>query len=85
MIVNYLAWLIFGCVCGWLMSQILPAQRPNQTKSDVILGALSAFGTGTIMQVLIHYPLKEFNLSLLIISILGAVVALATHRTFVRT
>lgn len=86
MILNYLAWLAFGALAGWLMSQILPAQKQiEQLKSDIILGASSAFGTGILMQLIIRYPAGEFNLTVLLICFLGAVVALATHRTFVRT
>lgn len=86
MVANYLAWLAFGSLVGWLMSQILPAQqRSGQLRLDIILGATSAFGTGILMQLVIRYPISEFNLAVLIVCILGSVVALATHRTFVRT
>ena len=85
MIINYLAWLLLGSFMGWLMSQILPPQRSEQLKSDIVMGAASAFGTGILMQLLARYPVGEFSLSLLIVSILGSVVTLATHRTFVRT
>ena len=85
MILNYLAWLILGCLVGWLASQLLPPQRSDQVKSDIVIGAASAFGTGILMQLLIRYPIQNFNVTILIISMFGAVVALATHKTFVRT
>lgn len=85
MIANYLAWLILGCFIGWLMSQILPPQQTGKLRADMAMGAASAFGTGIVTQLLVRYPAGEFSIPLLIVSILGSVVALATHRTFVRT
>lgn len=85
MLANYFSWITIGCMIGWVISQILPARHGGHAKPDIIMGAASAFGTGILMQIVIQYPVNEFSPSLLVISILGAIVALATHRTFART
>lgn len=86
MLINYLSWLVFGALVGWIMSQVMPLLGESNPMTDILIGSAASFLTGFVTQLFIPPgAISGFNVALLIISILGGIVCLATRRTLVRT
>lgn len=84
MLSNYIAWIIFGALSGWIISQILPTRSSRETTGNVLIGLMGAFLTGLVLQAVTDETLVAFNVAVLIVTILSSVILLATIRNVVR-
>lgn len=82
---NYISWIVCGALAGWIMSVMLPQKGTHNLRSDITIGITSSLFSGILLQLLIIHALNKYDYSVLIFSFMGAMVALATHRTFART
>jgi uncharacterized membrane protein YeaQ/YmgE (transglycosylase-associated protein family) len=48
---NFILWIIFGAVAGWLASIIMKTDRQQGLLMDIILGIIGAFIGGFVMNM----------------------------------
>lgn len=71
---NFIAWIVFGAIAGWLASIIMKTDNQQGLLMDVILGIIGAFVGGFIMNFFGSAGVTGFNLYSFIVAIIGAVV-----------
>jgi uncharacterized membrane protein YeaQ/YmgE (transglycosylase-associated protein family) len=84
---NFILWLIFGGLVGWVASMIMGTNDKQGKFLNIVVGVVGAFlgglvlaplfGTGTINQ-------GDFSFGSLLVSLAGAVVLLALINMFRR-
>lgn len=75
---NIILWIIMGALAGWIASLIMKTNREQGLLTDIIVGIVGAFLGGFIFDLLGTGPqVTGFNLTSLLVAILGAVVLLA--------
>lgn len=89
MIMEIIAWIIFGALAGWIASMIAGTNSEQGAVGNIIVGIIGAFIGGFIMRAF-GAEVSGFNVANLLVAILGAVVLLflmrglrggrATHR-----
>lgn len=73
---NFILWIIFGAVAGWLASIIMKTDRQQGLLMDIILGIVGAFIGGFVMNMFGSAGVTGFNLYSLIVAIIGAVIVI---------
>ncbi len=74
---NFIVWIIFGALAGWIASLIAGTNRQQGCLIDIIVGIIGAFLGGFIFQTLGVGPqVTGFNLPSLLVAVVGAVVLL---------
>ncbi|MFP4437146.1 MAG: GlsB/YeaQ/YmgE family stress response membrane protein [Chloroflexaceae bacterium] len=81
---NFIAWIIFGALAGWVASKIAGTSERQGCILDIVIGIVGAFIGGMIVQSLTNQPFQVgFNPQSFIVAVLGAVLLLALVK-FVR-
>ena len=86
--INFILWLLFGALVGWLASIVMRTDAQQGALLNIVVGIVGAFlggfifnmlgiGGGTINQ-------GDFSLSALLVSFVGAVVLLGIVTLFRR-
>ncbi len=76
MILNIIAWIIFGALAGWIASMIMKTDESMGALANIVVGILGAFIGGFVVQVFgVH--VEGFNIASLLVAILGAIILLA--------
>ena len=73
---NFLAWIIFGALAGWIASIIMGRNKKMGAIANIIVGIIGAFIGGYLMQVFGIQGVTGFNFPSLLVAIVGAVVLL---------
>jgi len=74
---NFLAWIIFGALAGWIASMIMGRNRQMGALANIIVGIIGAFLGGWIMTNFFGAQgVTGFNLPSMLVAIVGAVVLL---------
>lgn len=81
-----IAWIIFGALAGWIASIIMRNNAEQGALGNIIVGILGALLGGFLVRALSSdsQGITGFNLSSLIVAIIGAVILLAVMRAFRR-
>ncbi len=75
--VDFIAWIIFGAIAGWLASIIMGTNRQMGALANIVVGILGAFIGGFLMtNVFGVQGVTGFNITSLLVAIGGAVVLL---------
>lgn len=74
-------WIIFGALAGWIASMLAGTNQEQGAVSNIIVGILGAFVGGIIVNALGGAGVTGFNLSSLIVAILGSVLLLFGYKT----
>jgi uncharacterized membrane protein YeaQ/YmgE (transglycosylase-associated protein family) len=78
--INFLLWLIFGALVGWLASIVMRTDAQQGTLMNIVVGVVGAFLGGLIFSMAglggANINDSAFNLSSLVVSFIGAVVLL---------
>lgn len=82
MIMNIILWIIFGALVGWIASIIMRTNAEQGAVGNIIVGIIGAFLGGAISRALGGPGVSGFNLTSIIIAILGAVILLFFVRLF---
>ena len=69
-------WIIFGALAGWIASMIMGANAQMGALANIVVGIVGALIGGFIMNAFGAQGVTGFNLTSLIVSVLGAVVLL---------
>jgi uncharacterized membrane protein YeaQ/YmgE (transglycosylase-associated protein family) len=73
---NIVLWIIFGALAGWIASMIMGANAQMGALANIVVGIVGALIGGFIMNAFGAQGVTGFNLTSLIVSVLGAVVLL---------
>ena len=78
--INFILWLLFGALVGWLASLIMRTDAQQGIILNIVVGIVGAFLGGFIFNLLgiggSNINDGNFNLSALIVSFIGAVILL---------
>lgn len=77
---NILIWIIFGALVGWIASKIMNTDNEQGPITNIIVGVVGAFIGGFVMQSTGGSGVTGFNLSSLLVALLGSVVLLAVYK-----
>ena len=74
---NFILWIIFGAIAGWIASMIMGRNAQMGALANIVVGIVGALIGGFLMSNVFGAPgVSGFNLTSLIVAILGAVVLL---------
>lgn len=75
-----IAWIILGALAGWIASMIMGTDARQGALANIIVGIIGAFLGGMVMGLFGKSGVTGFNLYSVIVSIVGACIALAIYR-----
>ncbi|HRH55303.1 MAG TPA: GlsB/YeaQ/YmgE family stress response membrane protein [Candidatus Paceibacterota bacterium] len=74
---EFLIWIVFGALAGWIASMIMKTNGQQGLLLDIIVGIVGAVLGGWIMSLFGQQGVEGFNLYSFLVAVLGAVVLLA--------
>lgn len=77
-----IAWIIFGALAGWIASLIMRTDAEQGALANIIVGIVGAFLGGLISSMFNGPGVSGFNVTSLLVAIVGAVVLLFLVRLF---
>jgi uncharacterized membrane protein YeaQ/YmgE (transglycosylase-associated protein family) len=78
--INFILWLLFGALVGWLASIVMRTDAQQGALLNIVVGIVGAFLGGIIFNALGLTSVninQEFSLPALLVSFIGAVILLA--------
>lgn len=69
---NFIAWIIFGALVGWLASIIMGTDRDQGALGNIVVGIIGALVGGFLSNLLGGPGVTGFNLVSLVVAIIGA-------------
>jgi len=82
--INFIAWIIFGALAGWIASIIMKTNAQQGAIANIVVGIVGAFIGGFVVRLLTGNEVNGFNLTSLLVAVLGAVILLAIVKMFSR-
>lgn len=73
---NFLAWIIFGALAGWIASIIMGKNKRMGAIANIVVGIIGAFIGGLIMNFFGAQGVTGFNFPSFIVAVVGAIVLL---------
>jgi uncharacterized membrane protein YeaQ/YmgE (transglycosylase-associated protein family) len=73
---NWILWIIFGAIAGWIASIIMGRNAQMGALANIVVGIVGAIIGGWVMSAFGGQGVSGFNLPSLIVAILGAVILL---------
>ena len=77
---NILIWILFGALAGWIASKIMNTDSQQGPIANIVVGIVGAFIGGYLAQSLGGSGVTGFNISSLLVAVLGSVVLLAVYK-----
>ncbi|KND46998.1 MAG: Transglycosylase associated protein [Parcubacteria bacterium C7867-004] len=74
---EFLIWIVFGAIAGWIASMIMKTNGQQGLILDIIVGIVGAVLGGWIMNQFGQAGVSGFNFYSLLVAVVGAVVLLA--------
>jgi uncharacterized membrane protein YeaQ/YmgE (transglycosylase-associated protein family) len=78
--INFLLWLVFGALVGWLASMVMKTDAQQGTLMNIVVGIVGAFIGGLVFNLAgfsgTNINDSAFSLSSLVVSFIGAVILL---------
>ncbi|BAY07473.1 GlsB/YeaQ/YmgE family stress response membrane protein [Calothrix sp. NIES-2098] len=85
---NILAWIVLGLIAGAIAKMIYPGHQGGNILGTILLGIIGAFIGGSVYTLLTTGTLAVtsagFSIGGIIVSIIGAIIALWLYYTFTR-
>ena len=69
---NFILWLIFGGLAGWIASKIMGTDAQQGIIMNIIVGIIGAFIGGWLSSALFNRPLTGFDVVSFLIAVIGA-------------
>lgn len=85
MLMNLVAWIVFGALAGWLASIIMRTNAEMGVLANIIVGIIGAIIGGYLVRLLGGDGISGFNIKSLLVAVAGAVLLLALLRALRRT
>ena len=76
-----IAWIVLGLIAGWLAGMIMKGGGYGII-GDIVLGILGALIGGWITSAVLGVGISGFNVTSLVIAVLGAIILVAISRAF---
>ncbi len=73
-------WILIGLIAGALAKLVMPGDDPGGIIVTIIIGIVGAFVGGFVVGLFGGSGVTGFNLSSILVAILGAVILLAIYR-----
>lgn len=73
---NWISWIIFGALVGWIAGRITKSGRKMSTFQSVIVGIVGSAVGGLLGDMLNLGTVSGFNLSSILLAVVGAVLVL---------
>jgi uncharacterized membrane protein YeaQ/YmgE (transglycosylase-associated protein family) len=77
---NFLVWIIFGAIAGWIASIVMKTNDKQGLVKDVIMGVVGAFVGGWVFSLFGAQGVTGFNLYSFFVAIIGAVIVIGIGR-----
>ena len=86
--INFILWLLFGALVGWLASIVMRTGAQQGALLNIVVGIVGAFLGGLVFNMLgiggANINNGDFSLGALLVSFIGAVILLAIVNMFRR-
>ncbi len=82
--IDFIVWLVFGALAGWIASMIMKTDDQQGGIANIIVGIIGAIIGGLLSRALGGPDVSGFNLTSLLVAILGAVILLFFLKLFTR-
>lgn len=82
---NFLLWILFGALVGWVASLIMRTNAGQGPLMDIIVGIIGAVVGGWLMSLFGQTGVTGFNLYSFVVALIGAIVLIAVVRAVRRT
>jgi len=82
MILEFLAWIVFGALVGWVASLIMRTDEDQGALENIALGIVGALIGGFVMRLLGGDGITGFNLYSFLVALGGALVLIFVFRMF---
>ena len=76
-----IAWIVLGLIAGWLAGMIMKGGGYGII-GDIVLGIIGALIGGWITSAVLGVGISGFNVTSLVIAVLGAIILVAISRAF---
>lgn len=73
---NFIVWIIFGGIAGWIASMIMKTNDQQGKIMNVVMGVVGAVVGGWIFSIFGAQGVTGFNLYSFVVAIIGAVVVI---------
>lgn len=80
---SIIIWLLLGWLAGWIANMLMSSGRGGLL-ADMLLGIVGALVGGFLGSVLFGWDVTGFNLSSIILAVVGAIVVVAIYRAVTR-
>jgi len=84
MLLDIVLWILFGALAGWIASMIMKTNAQMGAFGNIVVGIIGAFIGGFLFRTLTGVQVEGFNLTSLIVAIIGAVILLGIVKLFTR-
>jgi len=84
MLLDIVLWILFGALAGWIASMIMKTDGQMGAVANIVTGIIGAFVGGFLFRMLTGVNVEGFNLTSLIVAIIGAVILLAIVKAVTR-
>lgn len=81
---NFILWIIFGALAGWIASKLMHTDAEQGPLANIVIGIVGALIGGVLSQTIGGPGVTGFNLTSLLIAVLGSVALLFILRTAFR-
>jgi uncharacterized membrane protein YeaQ/YmgE (transglycosylase-associated protein family) len=79
---SIIAWIVLGLIAGWIAGMVMKGSGYGLI-GDIVLGILGAIIGGWITGAVLHVDMVNgFNVTSVIVAIIGAIVLIAISRLF---
>lgn len=81
---NFLIWILFGALAGWIASLIMKSDGEQGTLTDIILGVLGSLVGNFVFGLFGGPGVTGFNIPSLLVAILGSIILIFIGRRLKR-
>lgn len=74
---NFVLWIIFGALAGWIASMIVKTNDQQGLVMDVVLGIIGSVVGGMLMNAFGYSGVTGFNIYSMIVAVIGSVVVIS--------
>jgi uncharacterized membrane protein YeaQ/YmgE (transglycosylase-associated protein family) len=77
---NFILWLIFGAIAGWLASVLMKTDAAQGSLGDIVLGIVGSIVGGFVFNLFGEPGVTGFNLYSILVSVVGSAIVIYIGR-----